>query len=63
MTNREWLNSLTDEEFASWVCDEEAFDFNKNVFAHPSPKWNRLMYQYNDSKGGLLMWLKQEREQ
>ena len=62
MTNREWLNSLTDEEFASWVCDEEVYDLANNVYAHPAPKWNRLMYQYNDSKGGLLMWLKQERE-
>ena len=61
MTNKEWLNSLTDEEFASWVCDEEVFDFNNNVYTQPSPKWRSLMYQYNDSKGGLIMWLKQER--
>lgn len=63
MTNREWLNSLNDEEFASWVCDEEVYDLRNNVYAHPAPKWNRLMYQYTDSKGGLLLWLKKEREE
>ena len=62
MTNREWLNSLTDEEFASWACDEEEFDFKNNVYAQPSPKRRRLEFKYNDAKGGLLMWLKQERE-
>ena len=63
MTNRDWLNSFTDEEFASWVCDEEVCDFENNVYIQPSPKLNTLIFRYNDSKGGLLIWLKQERKQ
>lgn len=62
MTNKDWLNSLTDEEFASWVCDEEIYDFENNVYEQPSPKWDSLRGRYTSSKGGLLIWLKQERQ-
>ena len=62
MTNREWLNSLTNEEFASWICDGEEFDYEKNEPFQPSPKWDYLQHRYTSSKGGLLIWLKQERK-
>lgn len=62
MTNREWINSLTDEEFASWICDGESFYPRTMVYEQPSPKWDTLKYGYTDAKGGLLIWLKQERK-
>lgn len=62
MTNKEWLNSLTNEEFASWICDGEEFDYEKNENYPPSPKWSTIQGQYTSSKLGLLIWLKQERK-
>ena len=62
MTNREWLNSLTDEEFTSWMCDDEELDYEKNENYPPSPKWATIRGRYTSSKLGLLIWLKQERE-
>lgn len=47
MTNREWLGTLSDEEFAEWiVCD--ALDIGR---------------RYTDSALGLEEWLKRKRNQ
>lgn len=46
MTNREWLETLSDEKFAEWVIDD-------------APNIGR---RYNHSILGLEEWLKKERK-
>lgn len=67
MTNREWLATLTNEEFVSWLCDDTLFttytDGNSvsyNRFHYPTRKGIALMFP--DSRIGLLSWLEAERK-
>ena len=47
MTNIEWIKTLSAKELANWFYDE----------------WlNNLQYTWNSSKGGLVYWLNQNRE-
>lgn len=61
MTNREWLETLTDEEFADWATGEDCYDphTNKCIGLHPHRK--NVGNQYTSSYGGILSWLKQKR--
>lgn len=61
MTNREWLQTLTDEEFADWCINGPSFDFATNKPVQPSPKLLEIAHSYNSSFLGLQEWLKQER--
>ena len=46
MTNLEWLMALSEEEFANWLYDQ----------------WlESMQYRWSSSKGGLVVWLKEER--
>ena len=46
MTNFEWLMTLSEEEFTDWVYDQ----------------WlHHLQYRWSSSRGGLMIWLKEER--
>lgn len=59
MTNREWIESLTDEELAAWLCDNypvEVFDgtfFTTGVGGVKS--------RFTHSELGLIEWLKEQR--
>ena len=45
MTNLEWLRTLSEEEFADWLYTD----------------WlHRLQYRYSSSRGGLMIWLKED---
>lgn len=49
MTNREWLNSLTDEELALWLCDE----LNGRGLS-------QVKFRSTKSTEGLADWMKEE---
>ena len=61
MTNREWLETLTDEEFADWAtgCDNWDWENNKPLGLHPHRR--NIESQYTSAYGGILLWLRQER--
>ena len=61
MTNREWLNSLSNEDFANWCVSAELHDYETNTFKQPSPKLDTIKYSYTQSEAGLIEWLGQER--
>jgi len=61
MTNREWLESLTDEEFADWCINGPSFDYTTCKSVQPSPKLYEIAHRYNSSYLGLMQWLKEER--
>ena len=47
MTNLEWIRTLSAEEFTDWLYND----------------WlDRLQYLWSSSRGGLIIWLKGERE-
>ena len=48
MTNREWLNSLTDEELALWLCD------------YIKPTLSQIRYRSIKSTAALADWMKEE---
>ena len=56
MTNREWLETLTDEEFADWATEEDYFGANNN------PHLKEIKMEWTCSHYGVLQWLKQNRE-
>jgi len=62
MTNREWLNSLTDEDFIKWLIDSETFDEKTYKCFEPSPKYDTLKWSWTSTALGLAEWLKEERK-
>lgn len=50
MTNREWLNTLSDEEFAEWCRSEDIFGSLNHLYPHLSTV-----------KSNLIEWLKQDK--
>lgn len=63
MTNREWLNSLTDEEFADWCCGQDVIDGRTFKPIGVYPKLNGIKFRHLDSLIGLREWLKEERRE
>lgn len=61
MTNRQWLETLTDEELADWATGEDCYDINLNKYIGLYPHRKNVEYQYTSSYGGILLWLKQKR--
>lgn len=67
MTNREWLATLTDEEFAEWATHGESInldclvDEELYICKQPTPKLETIKYSDTSSYYGLLKWLKEER--
>ena len=63
MTNREWLNTLNNEDFVKWCLDREVIDFKTFKSENPSPRLETIKYSYTSSRGGLLDWLGKERKE
>lgn len=68
MTNREWLNTLSNEDFVKWCLNEENTIIRPSYTAdkmykicEPTPKLETIKYQYTSSYDGLLKWLDEER--
>lgn len=64
MTNREWLESLSDEEFAIWLAkDEEIIPVDGGFLcAEPTPRLKTLKSGWTSAAVGLTHWLKEERK-
>ena len=71
MTNREWLNTLTDQEFAEWCIIDHYYRFKqvegtlengeKVMIDVPEMNTLREIASTNTSSlGGVLAWLKKE---
>ena len=61
MTNREWLNSLSDDDFAVWCIEAEVFNYKTAKCEPPTPRLDNIRFLYTSSLYGLKEWLKQER--
>ena len=59
MTNREWLNSLTDEEFADWATGEDCWNPSERKYEGLYPHRRTIESMYNSSYGGILAWLRE----
>lgn len=68
MTNREWLNSLSNEDFVKWILEDYTryYDINKReevVFAPGySPCMQEVIRGWTSSSFRLAQWLDEERE-
>lgn len=63
MTNRDWLNTLTDDELAEWFCDALIDkDLSKRCGETIRSGLHSIMLSYNDSLGGMKQWLKEKSE-
>lgn len=65
MTNREWLQSLSDEDFAKWCINKGGGWFNpqtkKNEYFPPYPTLHYIRSGSTSSYDALLKWLGEER--
>lgn len=61
MTNREWLETLSDEDFADWCCGGDAIDFKTGRPIGINPHLYNIKYSYADAILGLINWLKAEK--
>ena len=62
MTNREWLNTLSDEDFVSWLLDDERVkDYQTYEVMQPTPKLETLKRTATSSSWMVSKWLKEER--
>lgn len=63
MTNRQWVNNMTDEEFANWCCNRDVYDYSARKCVGIYPHLQTVKDAYTSSEGGLKIWLKQERSE
>ena len=63
MTNRQWLETLSDEELAEWATGGDEWDIENNKPIGLYPHRRDIEYQYNSSYFGILTWLKEERDE
>ena len=69
MTNREWLATLSDEDFAAWLLQDEVIDFTHTIDNHiyetkqPSPRMRTIALLSTDSSKAIEEWLKKERKE
>lgn len=68
MTNREWLNSLSNEELVNWIYMDrtKVFDMKENkivIFApNCSPCLTEVVIGWTSYQERLKQWLKEERK-
>lgn len=55
MTNREWLNSLTEEDFANTL-----YEYDDNIECKCCVAYSIDTACFNHCKEGFIAWLKQE---
>lgn len=61
MTNREWLETLTDEEFVEWLLNEHSLDWSTMKPRKVSPTLREVMVVATSSSWAIKEWLKEER--
>lgn len=69
MTNREWLNSISDDEYCKWMFsdhgyyqayNEETHEFEYKFYSYYPTKCE-ICHEYANSYEGMKEWLKEER--
>lgn len=61
MTNREWLNSLSNEDFIKWLLDKDQYNEYMQAI-EPRPRLHTLSICYGATKLLLRKWLEEERK-
>lgn len=56
MTNREWLESLSDSQLAAWLCDCLVNPIEDRVYGV-----SQIKFAHNHSELGLIGWFNQKR--
>ena len=68
MTNREWLNSLSNEDFIKWLYNHEEptpYEYEGNTFykcEQPTPKLETIARGSTHTRMALKKWLDEERK-
>ncbi len=57
MTYRDYLNALTNEQFASWCLDEETSILKNGQYQFSSPSPKLESFRLNATKKELITWL------
>lgn len=64
MTNREWLNSLSDDELAEWLCDCLYDERLSKICGTPiNTGVNTVKLSFMHSLLGMKKWIKEERRE
>lgn len=63
MTNREWLNNLSDDEFIVWLLETDHHVTQNGSFSQPSPKFQTVSTGTSNPYMKLKYWLGTERIQ
>ena len=68
MTNREWLNSLSNEDFVEWLFGADAFDIKETndktydvKVIGLYPHFQNMIGNTIDAKLTISLWLEEER--
>lgn len=68
ITNREWLNGLSDEDFTEWCFGYDVLDESKTAFKQPCPKLNTFQtlskqkeFKFRDFLPEFIKWLQTKR--
>lgn len=68
MTNREWLNNMTDEDFVNWLYADRTRVFNveKGDYVVLAPNYSPCLHEvtmgWTSGEMILKQWLKEERK-
>ena len=67
MTNREWLATLTDEDFVNWLYAEKSIFYDHRTLkvieqAVYYPTLTEITMGWSSYSGRMLQWLNEERK-
>lgn len=62
MTNREWLNSLSNEDFVTWLNRPIEWDSETEEYTEPHPRLEYLKRTDINFYASFWEWLKKERK-
>ena len=64
MTNREWLNSLSNEDFVEWLIYDEVWEASDGCIKiyQPHPKLGTLRRSSTQTGSFIREWLNKERD-
>lgn len=62
MTNREWVNSLSNEDFVTWLVGPIEWDSKMEEYKEPHPRLEYLKRTNTNFFSSFQEWLKKERK-
>ena len=62
MTNREWVNSLSNEDFVTWLIGAVEWDCEREEYREPHPRLEYLKRASTNFFSYFQEWLKEERK-